>query len=60
MTDTNTHIVNDQADSIEIGTPAKGGTIKVYFDANKPEEAKQKIKNVIALREFMQKSIEFP
>jgi hypothetical protein len=29
----------DRPDSIEIGTPSKGGTLKVYFDASKPAEA---------------------
>ena len=30
--------VNDRPDSIEIGTPAKGGAVKIYFNAKAPEE----------------------
>ena len=32
-------------DSIEVGTPAKGGVFKVYFDASKPDETKIRIDN---------------
>lgn len=32
-------------DSIEVGTPAKGGAFKVYFDASKPDETKVRIDN---------------
>ena len=31
-------------DSIEIGTPSKGGTLKIYFNANDLEGTKEKIK----------------
>lgn len=34
-------------DSIEIGT-AKGGVMKVYFDASKPDETKTRIDNAAA------------
>lgn len=37
------HIVNDRPDSIEIGTPSKGGSVKVYFDASKPEAEQHKL-----------------
>lgn len=36
--------VNDRPDSIEIGSPSKGGVVKVYFNA--ASEA-QEIKNLI-------------
>lgn len=29
-------------DSIELGTPAKGGALKFYFDASKPDEAESR------------------
>lgn len=44
--------VNDNPDSIEIGTPSKGGTIKVYGDYNKPDEFRVKIDNSIRLRNY--------
>ncbi len=30
---------SDRPDSMEFGTPAKGGTLKVYFSAARPDEA---------------------
>jgi hypothetical protein len=32
-------------DSIEIGTPGKGGVLKVYFDASNPAEMMEIIEN---------------
>lgn len=32
-----TRHINDRPDSIEIGTPAKGGAVKIYFNAKAPE-----------------------
>jgi hypothetical protein len=47
------HVQKDETpDSIEIGTPSKGGTLKVYFDANDKEAAEAKIKKAIELRTF--------
>ena len=37
--------INVDADSIELGSPTKGGKIKVYFDAKDVEDAKKKIDN---------------
>ncbi len=37
--------LNDRPDSIEIGTPSKGGTIKIHFDA------KSELKEIEALIE---------
>jgi hypothetical protein len=42
--------IDDQKDSIEIGTPGKGGAIKVYGDCSKPEEFLQKIRNAFEIR----------
>jgi hypothetical protein len=46
MTET-TIILNRTArpDSIELGTPGKGGVLKVYFDAANPQEMEEIIFN---------------
>ena len=49
--------VNDNPDSIEIGTPAKGGALKVYGSALTPEDFKKKIDNMMALREYANKKL---
>jgi hypothetical protein len=41
-------------DSIEIGTPGKGGTLKIFFDADKEEEAERRIRAGFALRTIAQ------
>lgn len=51
--------VSDLTDSIETGTPSKGGAIKVYFNAAKVEDAKIRIENAVAMRKFMQEQIDF-
>jgi len=50
--------VNDAPDSLEIGTPAKGGAMKVYGDFNKPDEFKKKIDNAAQCRKYAQAAIE--
>ena len=35
----------DRPDSIEIGTPGKGGTLKFYFNAARPEETEELLKH---------------
>jgi hypothetical protein len=42
-----THIINrtHRPDSIELGTPGKGGVLKVYFDASNYDEAQELIEN---------------
>ncbi len=35
--------VNDRPDSIEIGTPSKGGAVKIYFNAMAPEEETRRL-----------------
>jgi hypothetical protein len=53
------HIIEDSKnqDSLEIGTPSKGGAIKIYGDFNKKEEFKARIDNAIALKEYANKKI---
>jgi hypothetical protein len=41
----------DRPDSIEIGTPSKGGTLKVYFDANRPEDANALVARAIEIHQ---------
>ena len=36
-------------DSLDIGTPSKGGNIKVYFNASDKEDAEKRISNAIDL-----------
>ena len=45
-------------DSLEIGTPAKGGAIKVYGNFNDPEAFKTKIHNAAVVRDFAQACID--
>jgi hypothetical protein len=37
-------------DSIEIGTPGKGGCLKIYFDSGDLSEAQRRIDNAVAAR----------
>jgi len=39
-------------DSIEIGTPGKGGAIKVYGDFSQPDEFEKRIRDAIRLRKM--------
>ena len=39
-------------DSIEIGTPGKGGAIKVYGDFSQPEEFEKRIRDAVRLRKI--------
>jgi len=48
---------DDRKDSIEIGTPAKGGSVKVYFNAGKPEQAQELIENAIKMRAAAQRAM---
>jgi hypothetical protein len=50
--------INDNPDSMELSTPAKGGSIKIYGDYSKPEEFKKKITEAIELRKWAQQKIE--
>jgi hypothetical protein len=44
--------VQDNPDSLEIGTPSKGGAIKIYGNFNDPVAFQEKITNAMAVREF--------
>ena len=50
--------INERPDSLDIGTPSKGGNAKIYFNAEKPEEAKKLIESIIKLRVFAQQEME--
>lgn len=41
-------------DSWTIGTPATGGSIKIYFNALNLEETEKKLKNAFKIRSFLQ------
>lgn len=45
-----TRIINENPDSIEVGTPGKVGCIKIYGDFNNIEAFEKKIKNAKELR----------
>lgn len=46
------HITESLQDSIEIGTPSKGGCIKIYGDFNKLDDFKAKVLNAVELRKM--------
>jgi len=47
-----TKIVNENNDKLEIGTPAKGGAVRVSGDFNKPDEFKKKVDNALEVRNY--------
>ena len=44
--------INENPDSLELGTPSKGGAIKVYGDYNNLDSFKTKIDNAVILRAY--------
>lgn len=52
----NVHIehesTNKSPDSLEIGTPGKGGVIKIYGDFSNPEQFKAKLEQAIQLKAY--------
>jgi len=44
--------ITEHPDSLEIGTPGKGGALKIYFDSSDPVDAEQRIRNALALRDL--------
>jgi hypothetical protein len=48
--------IDDYPDSIEIGTPSKAGTVKVYLNVNDIKGSEQKIINALQLRKFMREN----
>ena len=49
--------VTENPDSIEIGTPSKGGTIKIYGNFSDEEAFKKKIDAAKKVREYTQANI---
>jgi len=45
---------NELLDSVEIGTPSKGGALKVYFNADNKEDAEKRLRNGNDLRKLAQ------
>ena len=45
-------------DSVEIGTPGKGGAIKIYFDSSNVPDAKARVVNALEVRKFAREQIE--
>lgn len=45
----------EYTDSIEIGTPSKGGALKVYFNSSNLEEAKMRVNNAYIILEHGRK-----
>lgn len=50
--DSTQKIVTENPDSIEIGTPSKGGALKVYGNFNDLETFKKKIESARAVRDY--------
>lgn len=49
---------DEYPDSLTIGTPGKGGSLKVYVNANNPREAVMRINNMIVLLDYANKKLE--
>jgi len=47
----------ENPDSIEIGTPSKGGAIKIYGNFSNAEEFKKKIDSAKEVREYAQANL---
>jgi hypothetical protein len=45
-------IINENPDSIEVGTPAKGGAVKIYGDFSNKENFKAKIDAAKEVKEY--------
>ena len=54
MNETTTKHIYDNPDSIEIGTPSKGGAIKVYGNFAEIDAFKRKIDNAVIVRNYAQ------
>jgi hypothetical protein len=44
--------ISENQDRVEIGTPGKGGAIKVYGDASNPEDFKKRVDNMLEIRKY--------
>lgn len=49
---------NENPDSLEVGTPSRGGSMKVYGDFSDKEAFKKKIDNAIDVRKYANVEIE--
>lgn len=54
MNETTTKHINELPDSVEIGTPSKGGVIKIYFNADDPKRAEERIISAFAIKKLTQ------
>jgi hypothetical protein len=45
-------------ESIEIGTPSKGGVIKVRLDFSDTESCKKRIDNAVSMRHYMNSKLQ--
>jgi len=52
------HIINENSDSLEIGTPGKGGAVKIYGDLTNLEAFKAKIDAAAELKKYAQVKLE--
>ena len=53
-----TKIINENPDSLEIGTPSKSGAIKVYGNFTETDSFKQKIDKAIQIRNYAKNKME--
>lgn len=44
---------DSKQDSFTIGTPGKGGSLKVYFDLKNLDETQQKLENFLKLKQWL-------
>jgi len=49
--------IYENPDSIEIGTPGKGGTLKIYGDFFRMDEFKRKLENAKTVRQYAQQQL---
>ena len=56
-TETIHRTINENSDSLEIGTPGKSGCIKIYGSYDNAEEFKKKIDNAKEVREYANANI---
>ena len=50
--------IDESPDTLEIGTPGKGGALKIKGDFNKPKDFKMKIDNAVEARKYAQAALE--
>lgn len=46
------HRTEGNQDSIEVGTPSKGGAVKIYMDMAKPDECVKRINVAAQMRKY--------